>query len=422
MSSERLGLGDWFSPYTLPEFIRTVLGRRSLHVPAGPELALRLSEALGIASVEDVLRLQDPEVLAWFPRLDGHTVSAPVFPRSARTFYAGGTTLYVRNVAEFLGIEREFASVLGIPRILVNCELFCNRPNAVTSMHFDPSDVITIQLSGRKTWRIAPNRFAPTPLDGWAPDQPVNPKMRAYAPGPPPMSIPEEDAETYELEAGSLLHVPRGYWHETYSGEDSLSVHFVIPPPTRLDLVLGVLQNELARDEQWRRAAYRFDSPDNDSLDELTADYARLRELVLRLDPRDVVRMPVSDGSGTPHSQYQRCGQATIAVERVAGATAERDTERVSVIAYGFRDTRTTTLELSADFAAACRWIADLPTGAMFDVDELPGATATLGTAQAHALLATLEKAHLVRPHADPVASSESLDQAVDRGLIAQPV
>lgn len=424
MDSDRLGLDDWFSPHTLPEFVSTVLGRRSLHVPGRPELADRLRKALGIASIDDVFDLRDPEVYAWFPQLDGKTAAAVVLPQSARTFYSGGTTLYVRNVAEFLDIEREFASALGIPRISVNCELFCNRPDALTSMHFDPSDVITIQLTGRKTWRIAPNRFAPTPLEGWAPGKPVPAKMRAYAPGPPPEQMPD-DAMTFVLEPGSLLHIPRGYWHETFSDEESMSVHFVIPAPTRLDVVLGALQQELARDERWRRAAYRFDSIDGDALDDLTADYARLREVVARLDPRDVVRAPVREWEIASHGRFQRCGQVSIGVGESSDAAAEPGTVRVSVIAHGFRDNHTTTLELSPQFAAACRWIADLPAGAVFDLDDLRQSVPALSAAQAPTLLAALEKAYLVRPYVagddedddySAAAEAERIAAGIDNG------
>lgn len=61
--------------------------------------------------------------------------------------------------------------------------------------------------------------------------------------------------------------------------------------------------------------------------------------------------------------------------------------------------TNTTTLELSPEFAAACRWIADLPTGAVFDMDDLRHSVPALSAAQAPTLLAALEKTYLVRPY-----------------------
>src|SRR5256885_2383195 len=92
------------------------MGFRPLLVPARAELASRLPEALGVASVDDVLALRDPQIFAWFPRLDGKTTAAAISSAAARAFYDGGTTLYVRNVAELVGAQREMATALGSRR------------------------------------------------------------------------------------------------------------------------------------------------------------------------------------------------------------------------------------------------------------------------------------------------------------------
>lgn len=116
----------------------------------------------------------------------------------------------------------------------------------MTSVHFDPIDVITVQLTGRKTWWVAPNRFAPAPLEGWAPSDPVPPIMRIYSEGEPPTEIPG-DAVEYALEPGAVLHIPRGYWHQTSSDQDSISLHILLIPPLRLDFLLASLRNPAMR-------------------------------------------------------------------------------------------------------------------------------------------------------------------------------
>ncbi|MFG2005542.1 JmjC domain-containing protein [Spirillospora sp. NPDC048911] len=383
--STRLGLEDWFGPHGLDDFADNVLGHRPLCTGPRPDLAARLADAFGLHSAEDVLALRDAEMYAWFPTLDGGTTSAPIAGRTAPQFYAGGTTIYVRNIAAFAGHEREMAAAFDIPRSSVHAQLYCNRPGAVTTMHFDPSSVITVQLSGRKTWRLAPNHFAPSPLDGWAPGKPVHPGLRAYTRDVPPAEMPA-DAVTYELEPGAVLHVPHGYWHETISDQNSLSVHFIIHTPARIQAMLAVLRNELMRDERWRRPARRFDAPD--SAERLAGDYAALRDLVSRLDPRDVVRAPVPASPAEDGAPFVRCGQAALGVDEIDGPAAQ-----VTITAYGFGDTETTSLKVGAELLPACRWIGDLPIGTAFAPSDLPG----LSTPDARSLLPLLERARLIR-------------------------
>jgi len=157
MSVPPLGLDEWFPPLDLHEFRRNVLGRDLLSIPPRPKLADRLLERLAIHSVDDLLKLRGAKVYAWFHQLDGRHTAAVIPASSGRRFYDAGTTLYFRNIVEFAACQHEVASAFGVPRSSVECTLFCNRPHAVTRAHFDTADIITIQLKGRKTWRIAPD-------------------------------------------------------------------------------------------------------------------------------------------------------------------------------------------------------------------------------------------------------------------------
>jgi len=350
-------------------------------------------DTLGVGSVDDLLALRDSEVFVWCIGPEARTVAAPVSARVARTFYDAGMTIYTRKVPAFVDHEQSVAEALGIPRALVSCELFCNRPGILTSMHFDLSDVITIQLTGRKTWRIAPNEFSPNPIDGWAPGNAVPAETHAYTRTAPPTEMPA-NATTYELVPGSVLYVPRGYWHETVPHEDSLSVHFVIPAPTRLDAILGVLQTELSRDERWRQPAYRFDAADAATLTRLADDYAALHEVIGRLDPRDVVRFPPPDQPPTPDLDYVRCGRSAIGIERI---DADHATAEITLIAYSFRDTRTTTLNVGEKYLPALALVKNLSPGAAIDLGDLRTTAPTLTEAETLVLLAQLEKAYIVR-------------------------
>src|SRR5436190_351896 len=51
---------------------------------------------------------------------------------------------------------------------------FCSPGGHGTSMHFDRQDVFNVQLTGRKTWRVAPNPKLPNTLHDWQIDQTVS--------------------------------------------------------------------------------------------------------------------------------------------------------------------------------------------------------------------------------------------------------
>ncbi|MEV5835279.1 cupin domain-containing protein [Nocardia sp. NPDC052112] len=385
-TSTGFGFADWFTPLDLAEFRDGVLGREVLVTEPRADLAERLRDALGTQSVEDLFVKRVRQVSAWFPRLDGTISSAVIRPDSARTFYEAGTTLFYQDVADFAPLAREAAEAFGVSAKSAKCQLFCNRPGAVTSVHFDPIDVITVQLTGCKTWRVAPNRFAPAPLEGWAPNDPVPAVMRIYGEAEPPSEIPD-DATEYRLEPGAILHVPRGYWHETSSDHDSISLHILLIPPLRLDFLLASLRNELLREPYWRESVY-----DLDGTQWLTAGQDAFDDAVARISIEDLVRSPVPESPVTPGTTFVRAGQCALHVD-----TADADTAGISLTAYGFRDTSTTTVRLDRGYLPACRWVSQLPTGAALDVADVLTAAPELSEAEVQQLLGVFELARLIR-------------------------
>ncbi|WP_063038650.1 JmjC domain-containing protein [Nocardia pseudovaccinii] len=385
-TSTGFGFADWFTPLDLAGFRDGVLGRAVLVTEPRPELAERLREALAIQSVEDLFVKRVRQVSAWLPLLDGTLGSAIIRPDSARTFYAAGTTLFYQDVAEFAPFAKEAADAFGVSAKSAKCQLFCNRPGSGTSVHFDPVDVITVQLTGCKTWRVAPNRFAPAPLEGWAPNDPVSAVMRIYGAGEPPSEIPG-DATEYRLEPGAVLHVPRGYWHETSSDQESISLHILLIPPLRLDFLLASLRNELLREPYWRESVY-----DLDNTQWLTAAQDAFDDAVARISIQDLVRSPVPDLPVTPETTFVRAGQCALHVD-----TTRAETAGISVTAYGFRDTSTTTVQLDRGYLPACQWVNQLPTGVSLDVADVLGAAPELSKAEVQQLLGLFERARLVR-------------------------
>jgi len=139
---------------------------------------------------------------------------------------SSGATLVLDCVDEAHRPLRNFA---------VNCEKFFGCPvniNAYAAwktqhgfdIHFDTQDNFILQIYGRKRWRIwEPTREYPLPSDTAEP-----PKTSPIWEGP--------------LSDGSLLYIPRGWWHEASPlGEPSLHLTVSIKPPTGVDFIQSLV-------------------------------------------------------------------------------------------------------------------------------------------------------------------------------------
>ncbi len=378
---------NWFAPLDFDEFRRGVLGRELLCMPPRPELAEHLMGALRIRSVDELLALRGAQVHAWFQKPDGVQVAALVPSTSARHFYDEGYTLYLTNVEDFTAHEHDVARIFGVPRSSVAFTLFCNRPDATTRGHFDSGEILVIQLKGRKTWRLAPNAFAPMPLRAWAPDGALASELRLSVTDAPPSAMPEGGV-THVLEAGSVLHMPRGYWHETSSDQDSMSLHIQIATPTRLAIMQAALKNELARDEWWRQPAYDLRADDPGAIGLAAKALASLRDAASRLDARDLVRAPVGKRAVGSDTRFVRSGQVSLGIDAV---DAENEIAHVGIVSFLHHHTKVARLELSLEFVSACKWINALATGTVFGVPEVLVAAPTLDRAEDIEMLGVLQ-------------------------------
>ena len=137
-------------------------------------------------------------------------------------------------------------------------------PTRGFSTHWDDHDVFVLQVAGRKRWRLyGETRRAPLFRDA------------------EPAAAPREQVWSEALEAGDVLYVPRGWWHDARAeggagadGVGSLHLTCSVLPFTGLEFMTW-LSGRLARHETFRR-----DLPH--PADETGGDhFAALRELVL---------------------------------------------------------------------------------------------------------------------------------------------
>lgn len=110
-------------------------------------------------------------------------------------------------------------------------------------VHWDSRDVFAVQVSGRKHWTVYyPTREAPL-----------------YRDFHDRSSRPTKIWWQGILEAGSVLYVPRGWWHEVTSiAEPSMHLTVGADPVTGLDYLLW-LNDQLREQTLWRHELPRFD-------------------------------------------------------------------------------------------------------------------------------------------------------------------
>ncbi|MNL22549.1 Cupin superfamily protein [compost metagenome] len=149
----------------------------------------------------------------------------------------------------------EIRKNLGLPALTYGRCLFYATPEGKgTAPHFDQNINFVLQVHGEKTWFMAPNKDLKNPLTRHTMGLESDPEMQGYLRRPLPTEMPK-DAQSIVLKPGSLLFVPRGYWHSTAAQEDALSLNFTFTAPTWIDLFQAALRSRLALSTEWRETA-----------------------------------------------------------------------------------------------------------------------------------------------------------------------
>lgn len=155
-------------------------------------------------------------------------------------------------------------------RELVQVNTYLTTNNSVGfSLHWDDHDVVIFQLGGEKSWEVrGPSRRVPMYRDA------------------EPNQEPSEDIVwSGNLQAGDVIHIPRGYWHQaTRTGQGvgySLHVTFGFVKRTGVDWLTWVADRSREK-ELFRHDLDRWGSPDDqlkkkrnlsDTICELLATY-----------------------------------------------------------------------------------------------------------------------------------------------------
>lgn len=138
---------------------------------------------------------------------------------------AEGASLVVDAVDELYGPVADLAAALEQhlrTRVQVNAYASWT-PTEGFGTHWDDHDVIVVQITGSKRWRLfGPTREKPLHRDVAAPEPP-----------------PEAPVAELVLAPGDVLYLPRGWWHAVSADQGEASLHLTcgITPHTGADLI-----------------------------------------------------------------------------------------------------------------------------------------------------------------------------------------
>lgn len=244
-------------------------------------LALRELTSLPFLESLDALLTQWPrKIQVHLPDARDESSAIEADPQHARKLFANRMALLFNNAqTQSPVLERWLADIhaeLGLPRSTYSrCMIYATPDGKGTAAHFDQNINFVLQIHGEKTWWLAPNETFENPTERFTIGQPVDPELASYAMTEPPAKMPEP-AQKVVLKPGSMLFVPRGYWHRTEASGEALALNFTFSQPTYLDLFLLALRSRLTLSYEWRALADGVTSVDSARREQATAQLDRL--------------------------------------------------------------------------------------------------------------------------------------------------
>jgi 50S ribosomal protein L16 3-hydroxylase len=230
---------------------------------------LRIDELTTLPVLESLDRLLEQwprKVQVHLPDVADESSAIDADPADAKKLFANRMALLFNNAQTQSPVLEEWLAEihaeLGLPRSTYSrCMIYATPDGKGTAAHFDQNINFVLQIHGTKTWWLAPNETFENPTERFTIGQPLDPELASYAMAEPPKTMPEPQQKIV-LEPGSMLFVPRGYWHRTEASGEALALNFTFSQPTYIDLFLAALRSRLTLSHEWRALADGVTSSD----------------------------------------------------------------------------------------------------------------------------------------------------------------
>ena len=212
-----------------------------------------------LKSLDALLDSWPMSVQAHLPDLADEASAIDAMPVDAKKLFRNRMGLLfnnAQNISPVLNLWLEqLKQDLGLPRATHGrCMIYATPDGKGTAPHFDHNINFVLQLQGTKKWRVAFNSSVTHPTQRHTLGTPVHEEIQSYANEDMPTAMPE-DQEEFILKPGSMLFVPRGFWHSTEAEGEALALNFTFSQPMWIDLFSAALRSRLLLSPEWRELA-----------------------------------------------------------------------------------------------------------------------------------------------------------------------
>jgi len=326
----------------------------------------RKGDLFDVAVVDDIDYTQ--YTVRDLPPMALYRVGAPVMLSNPH-YRINELAVWVTGVSSELGIANEFVTV----------NAWFARKSYGLGMHYDPGEVILIQLVGNKRIQICTNQFTTVPDTQYELCKPCEQsELPLFVNGFPEGEL--EGAEEIELYPGSVLAMPRGTWHNSLAMDsESIALALFFRTPTVVSLVTSYLRECLRQDPLWRTPLFGLKLEGDNStniqgaMDTISASLQTLDKYIQAIHPEQVIAHaePVI-------SRIHRLKQAPYSLQRLPEASLSikaTNSDACQIVIHARLDmqqTKTSEMELDSSVVGALEWISEHP--ARFTIKEISSA------------------------------------------------
>jgi 50S ribosomal protein L16 3-hydroxylase len=211
---QRHGLASLITPLDPPTFMNEFWGKKCFYTQVDLGATGDLPNHLAGCSTQELLAMAQDPVVVMHRTASGNYRGTRVAAPAALDFYEAKASLYFdlsRNISGVASWIAALAENLGQRQSAVKVSVFVSPGGGATECHFDSNENFTIQLRGHKRWKMAPNFSVTNPTDRFTITGDVQALMALYWKNEMPVNL--ELNEIVDLAPGTMLYVPRGYWH-----------------------------------------------------------------------------------------------------------------------------------------------------------------------------------------------------------------
>ena len=261
--------------HTMPAhtFLEQYWLRRALVAHGSLDRLAGLSDLVEWLDIDALLELSSTRVVSFYVGPDGKFRGLPTEARVAhRLFKDLGATICLSAIHRDPNLScvhdtiYELSTELGVAPASATINAYASPPGGGLVAHWDATEAFIVQLRGAKRWRYAPNEYVKWPTENYVCGGPVPLEVqKVIDDGKNPIMPVGDEVESATLEAGSVLYVPRGFWHATEAGGESLSIAIKFEIPIWADLVVKVLSAQLRASPEWRQPVVGISDPGFDN-------------------------------------------------------------------------------------------------------------------------------------------------------------